>query len=257
MNARFWSAIAVAFLLTACGAKKQEAADPASEVPDSSDGAVVGGGATAEAEAEAEAAVEPGVPVFPWPPPAPTTQTVLSRALLMRNVTTLGEVAMRLTTALGGLGYSEHSFYAAPGGFALATRLEQIEFDGTPKGGPLRWSAELPPRKLFSLESVIDALFSAPEGHYREIVFVVNDQPFSTAARPVTREEAGAWLSGGLNRLPNSIAAQPLNDAHIGTALIYQFRKVGYTRAAVANPDGAVPAVQHLERSGILAALGE
>ena len=192
---------------------------------------------------------------FPWPPPAPTTQTVLNRALLTRNAATLGDVAERLTTALDGLGYSEHKFYGAPGGFALATRLEQIEFDGTPKAGALRWSAELPPREIFSLGSFLDALFSAPEGHYRVIVFVVNDQPFTTTARAVSQEEARAWLRGGLNALPESIASVPLKNAHAGTALIYQFRKVGQARPAVADPDGAQPAVQQLERSGILTAL--
>ena len=192
---------------------------------------------------------------FPWPPPTPTTQAVLDRTLLARNAATLGDVAERLTTALAGLGYSERSFYRAPGGFALATRLEQIEFNGTPKAEPLRWSAGLPPREIFSLGGFIDALFSAPEGHYRVIVFVVNDQPFSATGAAVSQSEALAWLQGGLNRLPESIATVPLKNAHTGTALIYQFRKVGQTRAAVANPDGAEPAMRHLERSGILTAL--
>jgi hypothetical protein len=271
MNAKSWSAIAVCFLISACGAKQEEAADVSADVPPAaSDGAAGGGGSVGDAGAAAGDAAAPAddagaaaddaaefeMPWFPWPPPTPTTQTVLARSLLMRNSSTLGEVAIRLTTALDGLGYSEHSFYAAPGGFALATRLEQIEFDGTPKGEPLRWSAELPPKEYFSLGSLIDALFSAPEGHYRVIVFVVNDQPFTTSARNVTQAEAGAWLQGGMNRLPDLIAAVPLDDGYVGTALIYQFRRVGQAGAAAANPDGAEPAIRHLERSGILAALG-
>jgi hypothetical protein len=192
---------------------------------------------------------------FPWPPPTPTTRTDLDRALLVHDATTLGGVAKRLTTALDSLGYSDHSFYRAPGGFALATRLEQIEFDGTPKAGPLRWSAALPPREIFSLSSFLDALFSAPEGHYRVIVFIVNDQPFSTEARAVSQEEAAAWVGGGVDRLPESIATTPLKDGHVGSALIYQFRRIGQGRASVANPDGAEPAPQQLERSGILTAL--
>jgi hypothetical protein len=193
---------------------------------------------------------------FPWPPPTPTTQAPFDRELLVRDGKTLGDVADRLTKSLAGLGYSERSFYHAPGGFVLATRLEQIDFDGTPKTGQQRWSAKLPPREIFSLSGFIKALFSAPEGHYRVIVFVVNDQPFSTTGRTASQADALAWLQGGLNRLPPSIAKTPLNDAHDGTALIYQFRKVGQSGAVLANPDGAAPAVQHLERSGILDALG-
>jgi hypothetical protein len=89
------------------------------------------------------------------------------------------------------------------------------------------------------------------------IVFVVTNQPFSTEARPVSQEEAAAWVGGGLDRLPQSIAMTPLRDAHVGSALVYQFRKVGQAGAAKANPDGAEPAAKQLERSGVLAALSQ
>jgi hypothetical protein len=199
----------------------------------------------------------PRIPTFPWPPPLPTTRTVLDRALVAADATTLGEVAERLTTALGGLGYSEHSFYSVPGGFALATRLEQIEFDGTPKSEPQRWSAALPPRELFSLADFIAALFTAPEGHYRVIVFVVNDRPFASSGEEATREEALRWLSGGLDRLPAEIGDAAFGDDHAGTALIYQFQKLGHEREPIANPDGAAPAAVQLARSRILDALAE
>jgi hypothetical protein len=175
--------------------------------------------------------------------------------LLVRGAADLGDVAERLTTALDALDYSEHSFYAVPGGFALATRLEQIEFDGTPKGDPLRWSAALPPRELFSLSDFLSALFTAPEGHYRVLVFVVTDRPFSASGAAASQSEALAWLRNGFNALPRSIADVPLDRSHAGTALIYQYRKVGQQREAIANPDGAAPARRQLERSGILSAL--
>lgn len=197
------------------------------------------------------------IPFFPWPPPKPTTQMVLERTLVAGAATSLGEVADRLTTALGNLGYSEHGFYAVPGGFALATRLEQIEFDGTPKPEPLRWSSALPPRELFSLSDFVRALFAAPVGHYRVIVFVVNDQPFAASGEPVSGEEALAWVGAGLNRLPESIAARPFGERHAGTAMIYQFQKTGHEQEPRANPDGAESAARQLERSGILAALGQ
>jgi hypothetical protein len=198
-----------------------------------------------------------GIESFPWPPPVPTTQAEFDRDLLVRDGKTLGDVADRLTKALAGLGYSERSFYHAPGGFVLATRLEQIDFDGTPKAGLLRWSAKLPPREIFSLSGFIDALFSAPEGHYRVIVFVVNDQPFSGTDQTASQADALAWVLGGVNRLPPSIAMTSLTGDHNGTALIYQFRQVGQSGAVLANPDGAAPAAQHLERSGILIALSD
>jgi hypothetical protein len=196
-------------------------------------------------------------PVFPWPPPQPTTRTVLERPLVAGSAITLGEVADRLTAALGSQGYSEHSFYAVPGGFALATRLEQIEFDGTPKPEPLRWSSALPPRELFSLADFVRALFTAPVGHYRVIVFIVNDQPFAASGETVSGDEALAWVGAGLNRLPDSIAAAPFAEQHVGTAMIYQFQKAGHEQEPIPNPEGAAAAARQLERSGILAALGQ
>ena len=195
------------------------------------------------------------IPTFPWPPPEPTTLTVLERVMVADGVVSLGEVADRLTAALARAGYSERSFYAVPGGFALATRLEQIDFDGTPKPEPGRWSAGFPPREVFSLSDFVSALFMAPEGHYRVIVFVVNDRPFSASGEAVSSEEADAWLHGGLNLLPASIADLRFDQSHEVTALIYQYRKVGHQGRPVANPDGAAAAASQLERSGILAAL--
>jgi hypothetical protein len=198
---------------------------------------------------------EEGIPTFPWPPPRPTTLTVLDRTLLPDGETTLGEIGELLTSALRRARYAEGSFYSVPGGFALATRLEQIEFDGTPKPEPGRWSAALPPRELFSLSDFVRALFTAPEGHYRVIVFVVNDRAFAASEETVTREMAQAWLAGGLNRLPASIAQASFGHGHAITALVYQFHKVGQQREPIPNPDGAAAAEQQLDRSGILAAL--
>jgi hypothetical protein len=202
------------------------------------------------------AAAPVAIPTFPWPPPRPTTRAVLERALLAADAATLGEVAERLTAALGRAGYAEHSFYAVPGGFALATRLEQIEFDGTPIPEPARWSMAFPPRERFSLADYIRALFTAPEAHYRVIVFVVTDRPFRASDETVGPDEALAWIGAGLDRLPDPIGRNRFGPQHAGTALIYQFRKIGHEREPIPNPDGAAAAAHQLERSRILTELG-
>src|SRR3546814_4491133 len=83
------------------------------------------------------------------------------------------------------------------------------------------------------------ALFSAPEGHYRVIVFVVSDKPFATSRGAASREQAAAWLQGGLNLLPAAIANLPVSANHACTALIYQFHKQGFQGEAVSVLDGA------------------
>src|SRR3546814_1867053 len=84
----------------------------------------------------------------------------------------------------------------------------------------MRWSTALPSREIFSLRDYFSALFSAPEGHYRVIVFVVSDKPFATSRGAASREQAAAWLQGGLNLLPAAIANLPVSANHACTALI-------------------------------------
>lgn len=192
------------------------------------------------------------VPAFPWPPPRATVRTVLDRGSTFGPATDLGDVAERLAGALHAAGYESPAYYSAPGGYAMVARLEQIEPDGTPKPVPMRWSAELPRREVFTLGDYFRALFEAPQGHYRVIVFVVSDQPFTTARGGASHAEAEAWLHGGLNVLPAAIAALPLDPQHICTALIYQFRKQGFQGEPVGVLDGAPAASLQLQRTRIL-----
>lgn len=211
------------------------------------------------------ATVTPGPPTFPWPPPRPATRHVIDRDRLGagRSPITLGEAAERLIAALGAAGYAEHAFFAIrpdpgrpPEGFALVTRLEQIFPDGRPRPVDQRWRVELPPRDVFSLQGLIEALFTAPEGHYRVIVFTVTGRPVAPSQEEPTREDAGEWLGRGLARLPPSLAELPWTRGHACTALIYQFRQVGAGTEPEINPPGVPPARIQLERTGVLAALG-
>lgn len=168
---------------------------------------------------------------------------------------TLGEVARHLEGALSRVGYSERSYYTVPGGFALATRLEQIAPDGTPKSDPQRWSTALPEQPVFSLGDYLRALFAAPRGDYRVIVFIVTNQPFGTSARPATNAQAEAWLSGGLDRLPRALQALPFDADVEASALVYQFHKSGHGDPPIALESSAASAATQLDRSGIFAAL--
>src|SRR3546814_19568128 len=96
----------------------------------------------------------------------------------------LGAVAERLSDALHAAGYVSPAFYSAPGGYALVARLEQIEAAGTPKPVPMRWSTELPSGDILSLRDYFSALFSAPQRHYRVIVFVAPDNTSAPSPAP-------------------------------------------------------------------------
>jgi hypothetical protein len=142
-----------------------------------------------------------------------------------------------------------------PGGFALATRLEQIDSDGTPKRDPQRWSSAMPEQPVASLGDYLRVLFSAPSGDYRVIVFVVSNRTFATGGAAATNAQAQAWVGGGAEHLPLTVRRQRLDGDTHASALIYQFRKRGVSDPAVTLQSSDAPASRQLERTGITAAL--
>src|SRR5713101_704656 len=197
----------------------------------------------------------PPIPSFPWPPPAASASEQIPNDLLAASATlhSLGDINTRLAAALEKSGYAEKKYYAVPNGFALVTRLEQIEADGRPKPEPDRWSSNSPAFR--SLSDYLRALFSANPGHYRVIVLIVTDVPFAESEKRVSEAEAVNWLHAGLNRLPPEIAERPYNPDVVSTALIYEFEK-DQGKDPQLNEPSRLGAHEHLTHSGIWGALG-
>ena len=201
-------------------------------------------------------AAPPQIPEFPWPPPHPSARHLIPRNLVVSHVpATLAGVAARLENALDSNGYTEKSYYAVPHGFALVTRLELFNEDGTSTQPPDRWSAEIPRRPYFSLSTVIDALFSANPGRYRVIVFIVSSHPFTASADTVTKDAAEVWLDGGMNVLPQEIGRRAYSMDFHTTALIYEFRQLNRDQAAQLRAPSSLTGKTHLEKAGILHSL--
>ena len=196
------------------------------------------------------------LPEFPWPPPPPSDRMLLPRAGFARGLganPSLMDAAGHLTDALGQAGYSQYSFYSAPGGFALVARLERIRPDGTPEPEGQRFA---PPSATepFSLGIYLKQLFIAPEGYYRLIVFVVTDNVVVTKGAAPTAAIAEAWLRKGADRLPAAYATLPFTKEHEVDALIYEFRKEGKGQATTLTPS-PIDARAHLEKAGLYALL--
>jgi hypothetical protein len=196
------------------------------------------------------------LPEFPWPPPAASASYVLPDKLLQRYHT-VGDVVEAIISALEHSGYVERSFFRTQaGGVALVTRLERINDDGSsfsetdrwPQGGQHSESTD-------GLFQFLQGLFYVDPGHYRVIVFVLQDLPFSQSSENITGEEARAWLTSGANVLPAEIAERPFGGTNGGhcTALIYEFASDG-TKVHVV--ESRLTGKQHLEKAGLLTALG-
>ncbi|MCK4785602.1 MAG: hypothetical protein KAV87_17745 [Desulfobacteraceae bacterium] len=168
------------------------------------------------------------IPKFPWPPPrASATAEIPARFFSSQpsDVLRLRDVKRALQDALESCGYFEKSYYSVPDGFAMATRLEQINRDGTSKEPPDRWAVEVQRPREFSLKAYLVALFTATPGYYRIIVFIVTSTPFYQTRRMVSRQEAMDWLGSGLNELPDSIGELEYSEKYTCTALIYEFEQ--------------------------------
>lgn len=193
-------------------------------------------------------------PLFAWPPPRASASDVIPRELLevKHGVTRLRDVDRRITKALEQNGYYESSYYAVPGGFALVTKMEQIQSDGTSKQEPDRWSLKPLPLGEFSLPAYLAALFRATGGYYRLIVFVVTPYSFGQSATKVRAEEAIGWLSEGLNRLPAVIGDLDFSrGGYACTALIYEFERPSETEEPKIRLPGLIPGRTHLVKAGI------
>jgi hypothetical protein len=195
-------------------------------------------------------AAQSAMPEFPWPPPAASASYVLPDRLF-DGYRTLGDVTKAILEALEQNGYVERSFFRTdPGGVALVTRLERINDDGSPSVE--RWPAG--GQRQDSTRGLLDflqGLFFVDPGHYRVIVFVFQDVPFSQSAENITAEQAHAWLTSGLNVLSPQIAQRPFAGGHV-TVLIYEFASDGSKVQVVTSQ---LTGKQHLEKAGLLTAL--
>lgn len=193
---------------------------------------------------------------FPWPPPRASAETVMAPALLPEaGLRSLGEVANALEAALRDARYRRWSYAPVPNGFALISQLEQMKPDGTPSPEPARWSTSLPSGAAMTLLQFVKALATAPEGHYRVIVFVVTDQPWQRTGPVPNSSVAEKWLSSGWTRLPEQVRQRDYSPQFVTTVLVYEFRKTTDHSDASFIETGRLPAEEHLERAGIIRAL--
>jgi hypothetical protein len=238
---------------TAQAAPKPAPPPPSVQLPE--DGPRTGAGASPSPPLKAPDGST--MPAFPWPPPRYSAfVTIVREWVADASSPTLGSAARRLESAFDRAGYGERSYYWVPGGFALVSRIEQIRADATPIEPPARWAIDSP-RVRASFIDHVRALFNAPPGFYRVIVFAVTDQDFAAGPRPPTSSEAQAWASFGSLRLPATLGDRPYTQDHYTTALIYEFeRRADRTEAEMRTPSNT-PGQVHLERTGLWQALAQ
>lgn len=185
-------------------------------------------------------------PVFPWPPPRASTTDKLPQRFFYSDVR-LGDVEEKLNEALDEGGYYEKSYYPVPGGFAIVTRLEQIDAAGNPKPEQARWSLSDDLGDDFSLMKYLRKLFTADPGHFRVIVLIVTSKSIELSDQEASREETLRWLDAGWkNNLPADLAERPFTDEHGCIALVYEFEVMKASAPRLVTPSH-LPGRHHLK----------
>ena len=197
-----------------------------------------------------------GRPQFPWPPPQASTVVRLPLSRFEDTLTrrTHGEIADLLERALDQGEYFDRSYWVAPGGFALATRLERITEDGEPVTTGERWPTTSL-KERFDLGKYLRALFYTDPGFFRVIVFVLSTEFERTSDEEPTPKEAFRWLRRGMVMLPRDMAEQAIIEKHELTALIYEFEREAGSNAVVLAP-GRLSGRTHLARAKLQQLLG-
>jgi hypothetical protein len=197
-----------------------------------------------------------GLAAFPWPdPPEPSVTADIPRYIVSREgeAISLWDVGARLEGAISRAGYRQLKFLGAGcKGFVVVLDLEHIEADGKRMRGA-RGFAPPSQEAEFKLAEYVQRLFYAPPGHYRQIVVVVSEQRMSNATASPSEAQLRALAGRGTSSLPRAFEAVPYSDAHVISALIYEFEKGPRGGdAKVIPPAGRLGGMVHLMKARLL-----
>jgi hypothetical protein len=196
------------------------------------------------------------LPSFPWYPPPPSAKYNLSEdGNYFKDCKKYGEISDRINRALDDNKY-EKAYFSVPGGFAIVTKLEVTNNDGSSRNEPDRYDIDINSvRKSISLSDYISALFFGKVGYYRTIVFIITDNPIIYSPQPIPDTQMKSLIKSGADWLPEDFKQTKLTAFHKVTALIYEFQiKDNDTKPSFCDPS-RLAAKTHLEMSKIITKL--
>lgn len=191
-------------------------------------------------------------PRFPFPPPMATATQIISPKIFA-NHRTYGEIDKTIGECLNESGYvsSKRQYYAIPNGYALVTRLEKINKDGSPRLGEERWEAQVKSTfKEFSVLDYLKALVMGEEANFRVLVFMITDIPLIQSDEITEMTTAKSWLKKGMNALPNDLAILEFTNRHKVNLLLYEFTQHESGKATLLQ-ESRVDIEDHMMKTGI------
>ncbi len=187
---------------------------------------------------------------FPFPPPQCYQLAEISPGSFS-EAKTLGDVGKKISLAFGQLGYP-YRFMSVPDGFAVVTQLEQYQEDGSIQPQSLtRWK-ELPQAESFSLSlSYLKSLVFPRKAHLRVFAILVTQRSYPSKQERISKDEAKAWISRGVNRLPKAIAEKQFSNSYSVDMLVYEFEVPETTFIPWQHCPCYLNAREHLRKTGL------
>lgn len=196
------------------------------------------------------------MPDFPWPPP-----NCHKRKTLVKNLHTntkaqyFSDIDNRLQRALDAQGYFQRSYYKTPGGFAIATQMEQFEEDGKVKSR-YRWE-DYPVQDDFAgLWDYFKSLVMPDPGRFRVFVFVVTDRPYKQGEKKISPDAIRGLATSGFSEIPAQYSTNEITDAHNLEVLVYEFEAPQSTKKCMEKCTGGLDVQTHLSQSGLANIIG-
>lgn len=172
---------------------------------------------------------------FPIPAPSPSCLGLLDMSLIL-DQSTYADVDILLRQKLTGAGYYENQYFELPDGFAIITKLENIDVNKRPLKENHRWAlganeigSSMVKNEISSFEEYKNALIMPNSGYCRFFVFYFSATPFSSVQNnfiPITTENFNDKFSfAGMNRLPVELGLRRVKNEHRIFVLVYEFIK--------------------------------
>jgi hypothetical protein len=187
---------------------------------------------------------------------------------LPAHIHSLGDAADFVNHTLRSSGYLEQAWFLyerngedIPGipGFAVFTKLEQIDDSGKPLPNGRRYSLDVQSPAIHGIGDYVRALLSpAPSGHYRAIAIYVFDphiEPARKGSAPQSFEQQDAMFVAGARQPLSQIYNAPSsgNAAEQPNANVYIYEYVKRNAEDTAQPvaHSALNVQQHLKNAGL------
>lgn len=167
----------------------------------------------------------------------------------------LRQINDMLSSSLQNAGYYDIGYYAIPDGFALVTRVEQIDSDGIPKDLPTRWSKEWNVFDSVTFNEFLESIFFSNPGYFRAFVFLVFSNSESLEflqSKNFDMTQAYEWIIGGNRNLPSEIGKLKFEKDGRCIVLVYSFKQKEPEKPATQIIPSNLPVTEHLLRSNII-----